>query len=136
MDHPPLDSGEALRFHAPAIKGAVARTGPSFRATVSIPVIQDLDLFITDRRILVRAELFLGLIEADYVAWFPGATRPAEADSLSGAYLTPDGPLGPHLTLVARTGRTSPLRGPELKLALYLPNAAAAAAALPVGLVG
>lgn len=135
MNHPPLESGEALRFHAPAIKGAVARTGPTFRATVSIPVIQDLDLFITDRRIIVRAELFLGLFESDYVAWFPGATRPAGADLLSAVYLTPDGPLGPHLTLVAQTGRPSLLRGPELKLALYLANAAAAAAALPADLL-
>jgi len=135
MDHPTLESGEALCLHAPAIKGAVARTGPTFRGTVSIPVIQDLDLFITDRRIIVRAELFLGLFESDYVAWFPGPTRPPEADSLTAAYLTPDGPMGPHLTLVAQTGRPSLLRGPELKLALYLPNAAAAAAALPPGLL-
>lgn len=136
MDHPTLDSGEALRFHAPAIQGAVARSGPTFRATVSIPVIQDLDLFITDRRIIVRAELFLGLFEADYIAWFPGATRPAEADVLTAATLTADGPMGPHLNLVARTARPSLLRGPELELALYLPDAAAAAAALPAGLVG
>ena len=135
MDTPTLDPGETLQMHAPAIKGAVARSGPTFHATVSIPVIQDLDLFITDRRIIVRAELFLGLFEADYVAWFPDATRPPDADSLTAAYLTPDGPMGPSLTLVARTGRPSLLRGPELKLALYLPNAGAAAAALPAGLV-
>jgi hypothetical protein len=135
MDHPALESGESLRFHAPAIKGAVARTGPTFRATVSVPVIQNLDLFITDRRIIVRAELFLGLFEADYVAWFPGVTHPAGTDSLTAASLTPDGPMGPHLTFVARTGRQSLLRGPELKLALYLADAAAAAAALPAGLV-
>ncbi|MBI1381805.1 MAG: hypothetical protein GC161_12045 [Planctomycetaceae bacterium] len=134
MEHPALESGETLRFHAPAIKGAVARTGPTFRATVNIPVIQDLDLFITDRRIIVRAELFLGLFESDYVAWFPGTQRPVESDVLTAAYLTPDGPMGPHLTLVAQTGRPSLLRGPELKLALYLPNATAAAAALPPGL--
>ena len=135
MDHPTLESGEGLRLHAPAIKGAVARTGPTFRASISIPVIQDLDLFITDRRIIVRAELFLGLFEADYVAWFPETAHPPEADSLSAAYLTPDGPMGPHLTLVARTGRPSLLRGPELKLALDLPNAAAAANALPPDLL-
>ncbi|MGQ0553232.1 MAG: hypothetical protein ACT4PU_08420 [Planctomycetota bacterium] len=135
MDHPTLESGEALRLHAPAIKGAVARTGPTFRATVSVPVIQDLDLFITDRRIIVRAELFLGLFESDYIAWFAGANRPAEADSLSAAYLTPDGPMGPHLTLVAQTGRPSLLRGPELKLTLYMPNAVAAARALPPDLL-
>ena len=135
MDHPTLESGEGLRLHAPAIKGAVARTGPTFRASISIPVILDLDLFITDRRIIVRAELFLGLFEADYVAWFPETAHPPEADSLTAAYLTPDGPMGPHLTLVARTGRPSLLRGPELKLALYLPNAAAAANALPPDLL-
>lgn len=136
MDHPTLESGEALRLHAAGIKGAVARTGPTFRSTISIPVIQDLDLFITDRRIIVRAELFLGLFASDYSAWFPEAARPADADVLAAAHVTPDGPLGPHLTLVARTGKPSLLRGPELKLALYLPDAAAAAAAMPAGLAG
>ncbi|MBK8006500.1 MAG: hypothetical protein IPK12_22120 [Gemmatimonadetes bacterium] len=136
MDHPPLEPGEALRLHAPAIRGAVARSGPSFRATVSLPVVQDLDLFITDRRIIVRAEIFLGLFESDYIAWYPRADRPTESDVLTHVYLTPDGPMGPLLTLVAKTGRPSLLRGPELRLALYLPNAAAAAAALPADLLG
>jgi len=131
MDTPTLLPGETLRLHAPAIRGAVARSGPTFRATVSLPVIQDLDLFITDRRVIVRAELFLGLFDADYVAWFARSTAPAGADVLKSVQLTPEGPLGPVLTLVAETGRPSIVRGPELKLALYLPNAAEAAAALP-----
>jgi hypothetical protein len=120
-----------LRLHAPAIRGAVVRSGPTFRATVHVPMIQDLDLFLTDRRVIVRAELFLGLFGADYVAWFPGSAAPDGGDVLRTVRLTAEGPLGPVLELTAKTGRPSLFRGPELRLALFLPNAAEAAAALP-----
>lgn len=133
MDTPALAPGETLRLHASAIRGAVVRSGPTFRATISVPVIQDLDLFITDRRVIVRAELFLGLFGTDYVAWFPAAVTPDGGDVLRTVRLTAEGPLGPTLELIAKTGRPSVFRGPELKLALYLPNAAEAVAALPSG---
>lgn len=131
MDSPLLAPGETLRLHASSVRGAVARSGPTFRATTSIPLIQDIDLFITDRRVIVRAELFLGLFDADYVAWLPGEFASTDADILRSASVDEQRVLGPSLVLVATTGRPSLWRGPELRLQIFLPNADDALAALP-----
>ena len=135
MESPTLAPGETLRLHASSVRGVVGRTGPTFRATTSIPLIQDIDLFITDRRVIIRAELFLGLFDADYVAWLPGAFAAAGADTLTSASAEEQRVLGPSLVLVATTARPSLWRGPELRLQLFLPNAAEALAALPPNVV-
>ena len=135
MESPTLAPGETLRLHASSVRGAVARSGPTFRATASIPLIQDIDLFITDRRVIVRAELFLGLFDADYVAWLPGEYATTDTDTLKSVSIDEQRVLGPSLTLVAATARPGLWRGPELRLQLFLPNAAEALAALPPSVV-
>jgi hypothetical protein len=131
MDAPSLEPGETLRLHVPDVRGAIGRSGLSYRMTASTPLVQDIDLFITDRRVIVRAELFLGLFDADYLAWFPSATAPAAGDILRQATLDNGGLLGPSLTLVAEVSRPSVWRGPEQRLQLFFPTAADALAALP-----
>jgi hypothetical protein len=134
MQTPKLQPGEAQRFHASSVRGVIGRSGPTYRATTSVPFIQDIDLFITDRRVIVRAELLLGLFDADYSAWFPESSQPAGEDGLRSASLEESAILGPSLTLVATTGSRTIWRGPEMRLQLFLPEAKAALAALPAGI--
>lgn len=107
MQPPALLDGDSLRLHVPAVRGALARSGPTYRGTVSIPIIQDIDLFITDRRVIVRADLFLGLFDADHIAWLPTGSPPAGSDVLLSASVSEQGVLGPALRLVAATGPPS-----------------------------
>lgn len=134
MDIPSLEPHETLRLHRADVRGCFARSGLTQRGTVSIPLIQDIDLFITDRRVIVRAELFLGLFGADYVAWFASGSAPAGADVLASASAGEQRVLGPSLDLVATTGRQSALRGSELHLQLFLSEAADALAFIPAEL--
>lgn len=133
MDAPELLPGEKIRFQSQSVRAAMGHSGVTHRGTASIPLVQDIGLFVTDRRLIVRAEIFMGLFDSDFVAWFPDAARGDGGDTLRSARVLDVPVLGACLEVQTETDRPHLLRARKLKLQLMLPDAGKALAALPDG---
>jgi hypothetical protein len=95
--------------------------------------VQDIVLFITDRRLIVRAEIFMGLFDSDFVAWFPGNAPADSGDVIESVRVIEVPLLGPGLEIVTETERPHLLRGRTLRLQLLFPGAGRARSFLPAG---
>lgn len=131
MDALTLQPGESLRYTETGVKGAMGHSGISHRGTFPIPFIQELGCYITDRRVIVRAELFMGLFDTDFVAWFPGSRPEPDAELLLAGRLREIPLFGRCLELETEKDRPHILRGRKVRLQLFLPDPEAALEAIP-----
>lgn len=121
---------EALLAQNDGVRATLAMSPPTLRGTMAIPLIQELSVLVTSARVIVRGELFLGLFDADFSAWY----LPPDGkglDTLEYAELNdkPDGE--PTLDLHTRRSGAHRLRAETLVLRLWGPNLRQILAALP-----
>jgi hypothetical protein len=133
MTNPELLPGETIRFQSASVRAAMAHSGPSHRGTASIPLVQDILLYLTDRRLIVRAEIFMGLFDSDFVAWFPASASGQRGDVLRSARALEVPVLGAGLEILTENERPHLLRGRGMRLQLFFPEAARALSLLPPG---
>jgi len=133
MDAIDLEPGERILAHVDGIRATLAKSPPALRGSVGIPLVQEISLSVTSRRVVVRAELFLGLFDADFCAWYE-ADAEGKREVLRGAALREDGVLGPSLELHTERERPGRLRSRSLALRLWGADLREAFATLPEGL--
>jgi len=79
MKNPELHAGEKLLAARPDVGFAVYKSGINYRIAPSLPVLQSVGFYITDRRAILRGELFMSLYDKDVDFWLPGHA-PAPGD--------------------------------------------------------
>lgn len=131
MKDPQLVPGENILFARPNVGLSLFKSGVTFRAIVDIPVLQDVGFFITDRRLILRGELFATLFDRDVSYWLPGHLPDAGSEQVTGVSIGSAEKLGSFLLIDTRTDREPVLRKREAQLQVFLPDAEAALAAVP-----
>ncbi len=131
MKDPQLTPGESILFARPDVGLSLFKSGVTFRAVVDIPILQDVGFFVTDRRLILRGELFATLFDKDVSYWLPGHLPDQESEQVTGVSAGSAETLGSFLLINTRTDRYPLLRKPEAQLQVFLPDAEAALQAIP-----
>lgn len=131
MKDPQLEPGEAIAFAHPNVGLALFKSGVTYRAVVDIPVLQDVGLYITDRRVILRGELFATLFDRDVSYRFPDGEPQPDVEEVTGATCGSNDSLGPYLVIHTRSDRDRVLRQRDAQLQVFMAEAETALAALP-----
>lgn len=131
MKDPQLSPGESILFARPDVGLSLFKSGVTLRAIVDIPILQDVGFFITDRRLILRGELFATLFDRDVSYWLPGHQPDAGSEQVTGVAIGSSDRLGSFLLIETCTDREPVLRKREAQLQVFLPDAEAALAAIP-----
>lgn len=134
MKDPQLAPGENLLFARPDVGLSLFKSGATFRAIVDIPVLQDVGFYVTDRRLVLRGELFATLFDRDVSYWLPGHLPDPGSEQVTGVSVGSADRLGSFLLIDTRTDREPVLRKREAQLQVFLPDAEAALAVIPASL--
>ena len=95
---PPLQVGESVLYSRPCVWIASGKSFPSYRVTFSLPFIQEMGLYVTNRRVLLPYWL-LRLVRLDWAAWFRGNDRAGDQDQIEEVSVGRSLLLGPYLQL-------------------------------------
>ena len=96
---PRLLAGEKVLHLKPMVWAASGKSVPSYRVSLSLPLIQEMGLYVTDRRVLLPCWL-LRLVRLEWSAWFTGEDKTADQDHLETVAVGRSAFLGPYLELI------------------------------------
>jgi hypothetical protein len=96
---PRLLAGEKVFHFKPIVWAASGKSLPNYRLSVSLPLIQEMALYVTDRRVLLPCWL-LRLVRFEWSAWFAGEDQTADQDRLETVAVGRSAAFGPYLELV------------------------------------
>ena len=96
---PRLLAGEKVLHLKPMVWAASGKSVPSYRVSLSLPLIQEMGLYVTDRRVLLPCWL-LRLVRLEWSAWFTEEDKTADQDHLETVAVGRSAFLGPYLELI------------------------------------
>jgi hypothetical protein len=96
---PPLQSGEKNLYFKPIVWAVSAKSLPSYRISVSCPLLLQIGLLVTDRRVVLTCRV-LGFFRLDWTAWF--AETNSREDHLETVSTGCNRLFGPYLELSTR----------------------------------
>ena len=96
---PRLLAGERVIHCQPWLWAASGKSLPSYRVSVSLPLLQEMGFYVTDRRLLLTCWLFR-LVRFDWVAWFGRKEDSADQDSIKEVSVGRSPVLGRYLQIV------------------------------------
>ena len=118
-----LQEGEKQVYHCARVNVAVYKSLPLVHAAGTVPGLHQIDLLVTDRRVIVKGAILGGVPVAEFDLWYPRLHPRGDCDVLAQVVLGKD-PLGSqHLHLIAWARRHGPLRSDETHLYLYTDEA-------------
>lgn len=135
MQNPSLQPGERLLAAQPDIGLAIYQSGINYRAAPTLPLVQNVGFYITDRRAILRGEIFMSLYDKDVSFWLPGhAPQPGDETIVS---VSPEQGevLGVYLQIATRADREHLLRAKDAVFQIFTAGAAALAKHFPAALV-
>ena len=96
---PRLQAGERVLYFKPIVWAASGKSLPSYRLSLWLPFVQEMGLYITDRRVFLPCWLFR-LFRFEWTAWLTGADQSTDQDHLETAAVGRKPFVGPYLELV------------------------------------
>jgi hypothetical protein len=118
---PRLFTGEKILHCQPWLWAASGKSLPSYRVSLSLPLVQEMGLYVTDRRVLLCGWLFR-LIRFEWAAWFPGKGGSADQDSVTEVSVGRSPLLGRYLQLVTYDPVEHWWRSREARVRLFMKN--------------
>jgi hypothetical protein len=134
MHDPALQPGETLVARQPDVGLAVYKSGINYRMAPSLPLLQAVGFFITDRRAILRGELFMNLYDRDVDFWFPGSAPGADAETITRVSTERVEPLGGCLRIETFADRDHLLRKKAAVFQIFTPEALNLLAHFPAAL--
>ena len=116
-----LLAGERVLYFKPIVWAASARSLPSYRLSFSLPLLQEMGLYITDRRIFLPCWLFR-LFRFEWAAWFTWEDHTADQDHLETVAVGRNAFLGPYLEIITCNPVGHWWRGPKARIRLFMKN--------------
>lgn len=116
-----LLAGERVLYFKPIVWAASAKSLPSYRLSFSLPLLQEMGLCITDRRIFLPCWLFR-LFRFEWAAWFTGEDHTADQDHLETVAVGRNAFLGPYLEIITCNPVEHWWRGPKARIRLFMKN--------------
>ena len=118
------------RFHAvetvlhsqPWLWAVSAKSLPSYRISVGIPLVQDISLYVTDQRVLLSGWVFR-LLRGDWAAWFAVEDAAADRDRITAVSVGRAPLFGQYLQVVTHNPVRHWWRSPETRVRLFIKNA-------------
>jgi hypothetical protein len=96
---PRLLAGEKVIYFQPCVWAASGKSLPSYRMSLSLPLIQEMGLYVTDRRVFLPCWL-LRLVRFEWAAWFRSEDKSADQDQIEEVSVGRNLLLGRYLQLV------------------------------------
>ena len=116
-----LLAGERVLYFKPIVWGASGKSLPSYRLSLSLPLIQEMGLYITDRRVLLPCWL-LRLVRFEWTAWFTGEDQTADEDHLESVAVGCNAFFGPYLELITCNPVGHWWRSRQARIRLFMKN--------------
>jgi hypothetical protein len=116
---PRLLAGEKMLHFKPMVWAISGKSLPSYRVSLSLPLIQEVGLCVTDRRVLLTCWL-LRLIRFEWSAWFTGEDKTADQDHLETIAVGRSAFLGPYLELITSNPVVHWWRSRKARIRLYM----------------
>ncbi len=114
-----LQEGEKQVYYCARVDVAAYKSPPLVHAAGTIPGLHQIDLLVTDRRVIVKGEVLGGVPVAEFDLWYPRLHPRGKCNVLAQVVLGKD-PLGvQHLHLVAWARGHGPWQSEEIHLYLY-----------------
>jgi hypothetical protein len=118
---PRLFAGERVLYSRSWLWAASGKSLPSYRISFSLPLVQEMGLCITDKRVLLPCWLFR-LIRFEWAAWFDVKDANADQDRVNGVSVGRAPLLGPYLQLVTYNPVRHWWRSCEARIRLFMKN--------------
>jgi hypothetical protein len=123
MLEPTLFPGEELLASGPDVGLAIYKSGINYRAAPTLPLVQNVGFYITDRRAILRGEIFMNLYDKDVNFWLPGLAPSAGDDVITQVALERGDFLGPYLRITTVADRTHFLRAKDATFQIFTADA-------------
>lgn len=118
---PRLLAGERVLHCQPWLWAASGMSLPSYRVSLSLPLVQEMGLYVTDRRVLLSCWLFR-LIRLEWAAWLVRKDESADQDSIKEVSVGRSPLLGRYLQLVTYDPVKHWWRSREARVRLFMKN--------------
>jgi hypothetical protein len=118
-----LREGEKLLYRHPRVGFAVYKSAPTIHAAGSVPGLHNIELLVTDRRVIIRGAILGGVQLTEFDLWYPKQAPSNDCDALERASIGASRPGGKYLHLAARAREHGPLRSDTLEMYLYVDDA-------------
>jgi hypothetical protein len=118
-----LPEGEKLLYHHTRVGLAVYKSAPTIHAAGSVPGLHNIELRVTDRRVIIRGAILGGVQVAEFDLWYPDQCPSTECDVLEKASIGKSRLGGKYLHLTARASEHGPLRSDLSEMYLYMDDA-------------
>jgi hypothetical protein len=96
---PRLFPGERVLYFQPWLRAVTSKSLPSYRIAPGIPVLEEMALYVTDRRLLLAAWL-MRLVRFEWSAWFGNQDESADRDWIREVSVGRSSLLGRYVQLV------------------------------------
>jgi hypothetical protein len=116
-----LRAGERVLYFKSIVWAASGKSLPSYRLSLSLPLIQEMGLYITDRRVLLPCWL-LRLVRIEWTAWFTGENKTTGEDQLETVAVGRNAFLGPYLELITCNPVDHWWRSRKARIRLFMKN--------------
>jgi len=115
-------AGERVLYSQPWLWAVSAKSLPSYRISLGIPLVQDISLYVTDQRVLLCGGLFR-LLRVDWAAWFGVEAAGADQDRVTEVSVGRMRLFGHYLQLMTHNAARHWWRSPEARVRLFMRNA-------------
>ena len=99
-----------------------SKSPPSFRLSSSLPLVQEIGFYVTDRRIFFVAHVFRLLVQ-QFNIWFPGREQGNAPEIFKAVSTGRNALLGNYLEILSEDPQPHWYRSRELRLRLFLRDA-------------
>lgn len=123
MKTPNLHSNEVLLISLPSIGLALYKSGINYRAMPTLPLIQDIGLFITNHRAILRGEIFMSLYDKDIDFWFPDHAPSADSEIITAVQFGHSSVAGDSLKISTRSEKEHFLRAKDAEFQIFVKHA-------------
>ena len=96
---PRLEPGEKVLYFKSILWAVTGKSLPSYRASFSCPPIQEMGLYVTDRRVFLPGWV-LRIFRVEWMAWFAETHKIADRDYVEAVSVGRNRLFGPYLELI------------------------------------
>ncbi len=112
-------AGEAVLYSKSFVWAVSGKSFPSYRVSIVLPPIQEMALYVTNRRVLLPCWMFR-LVRFEWMAWFARADAAADQDCIQTASVGRTRFLGPYLELITSKSAQHRWRSATARIRIYV----------------
>lgn len=131
MQNPSLQAGERLLAAEPDVGLTIYQSGINFRAAPTLPLVQNVGLYVTNRRAILRGEIFMNLYDKDVDFWLPRHAPNPGDETIVSVSVERGALMGDCLRIATRADRDHLLRAKDAVFQIFTANAESLARQFP-----